>query len=333
MAKSKTLTLSEVDSIERWDAFVEQSAEGTIFSTSQYLNASGLNYKNYFVKSGGQEVVAGLSLILSKDGSKCLLDDLVIYNGLLFSKPQANMNQPKIISNQFDIATWVAEELAKIYPNSEISLSPAFKDIRPFLWFNYHEPSTKKYTVDVRYTSYLQLQDASLLKQDTEISIFQELGYSRRQEIKYSARDGLVAEVSEDWGTLIELYQLTMAKYDTLVPEEKKKSLLKIMETLYQDGKGYLYLIKKSDGTAISAAYFCIDNKRAYYLWGANHPLEKTSSSGTRVLWDAFRHLGDLGVREVDMEGVNSPDRGWFKLTFGGDLRPYYELSLGLTNV
>jgi len=28
------------------------------------------------------------------------------------------------------------------------------------------------------------------------------------------------------------------------------------------------------------------------------------------------------------MEGVNSPHRGWFKLSFGGDIRPYYQIVL-----
>lgn len=333
MSKSIVLELCEVESIERWNKLVEQSDEGTIFSTSEYLNATGLNYKNYFIKAGGQEIVAGLSLILSDEGDICTLNDLVIYNGLIFAKPQINMNRPKIFSNQFYIATWVAEELAKIHPKAEISLSPAFKDIRPFMWFNYHESERMKYSVDVRYTSYLNIQDASLIKSDEDINLFQQLGSSRRQEIKYSARDNVAAEISENWSELVDLYQMTMAKYNVEISDEKKHALINIMESLYKSDRGYLYIVRNHKGDVISSAYFCIDNKRAYYLWGANHPLEKTSSSGTRVLWDAFRHLADQGVKEVDMEGVNSPDRGWFKLTFGGDLRSYFELSLDLKNV
>jgi hypothetical protein len=37
------------------------------------------------------------------------------------------------------------------------------------------------------------------------------------------------------------------------------------------------------------------------------------------------------GIAEVDLEGVNSPRRGWFKLSFGGALLPYYELHLDRT--
>ena len=40
----------------------------------------------------------------------------------------------------------------------------------------------------------------------------------------------------------------------------------------------------------------------------------------------AFEAKRPLEIVEVDLEGVNSPQRGWFKLGFAGDLRPYYEL-------
>ena len=52
----------------------------------------------------------------------------------------------------------------------------------------------------------------------------------------------------------------------------------------------------------------------------------RSGQTGTAVLWDALGFLSRHGVGEVDLEGVISPRRGWFKLSFGGDLRPYYEL-------
>ena len=68
------------------------------------------------------------------------------------------------------------------------------------------------------------------------------------------------------------------------------------------------------------------DNKRAYYIFGANDPAKRDGHSGTNVLWDAFYDLSKLGINEVDVEGVNSPHRGWFKLSFGGNIIPYYEM-------
>ena len=73
-------------------------------------------------------------------------------------------------------------------------------------------------------------------------------------------------------------------------------------------------------------AIYLLDNKRAYYLFGANDPEMRSSHTGTAVLWSAFHILAARGYEEMDLEGINSPHRGWFKLSFGGDIRPYYEL-------
>jgi hypothetical protein len=39
--------------------------------------------------------------------------------------------------------------------------------------------------------------------------------------------------------------------------------------------------------------------------------------------------LAQDGKKEVDLEGVNSPHRGWFKLSFGGTLESYWQVKLG----
>ena len=50
-----------------------------------------------------------------------------------------------------------------------------------------------------------------------------------------------------------------------------------------------------------SMAFFGIDNKRAYYLFGANDPELRDTHTGTAVLWDAFKILNQSGIKEVDI--------------------------------
>ena len=72
------LSLATVTDMGKWDTFVESSLEGTIFSSSAYLNALNRRYELFYILKGS-EIRAGISLILSEDGSLCELDDLVIY--------------------------------------------------------------------------------------------------------------------------------------------------------------------------------------------------------------------------------------------------------------
>jgi len=101
----------------------------------------------------------------------------------------------------------------------------------------------------------------------------------------------------------------------------------KVMVHLLQEQRGALFLAHNKDGMAVYCAFYGWDCKRAYYLFGAGHPEIKETWQGTLVHWHAFKELvRQHHVDEVDLEGVNSPQRGWFKLGFGGDLRPYYHV-------
>ena len=44
------------------------------------------------------------------------------------------------------------------------------------------------------------------------------------------------------------------------------------------------------------------------------------------LIWQNFYREGT--VKTIDLEGVNSPNRGWFKLSFGGELINYYAVTL-----
>ena len=68
-------------------------------------------------------------------------------------------------------------------------------------------------------------------------------------------------------------------------------------------------------------------HKRSYYLYGAGNP--KLSELGRYFAhWKAFEYLAkEQSIQTIDLEGVNSPNRGWFKLGFGGDLINYFKVS------
>ena len=118
---------------------------------------------------------------------------------------------------------------------------------------------------------------------------------------------------------------LSRHKYKT--PEEMEDGFYETSE-LIQD-----VMIYTSNGDLGSMAFFAIDHIRAYYLFGANDPGIRDQHTGTAVIWDAFRFLNATGVKEVDLEVVNSPNRGWFKLSFGGELVPYYNLKWTNNNI
>ena len=52
-------------------------------------------------------------------------------------------------------------------------------------------------------------------------------------------------------------------------------------------------------------------------------------SETTKSYFTSFEDIGNIKI--VDMEGVNSPQRGWFKLSFGGNLKKYFQVKKNKT--
>ena len=102
-----------------------------------------------------------------------------------------------------------------------------------------------------------------------------------------------------------------------------KQLILNLSET----GRGRMFISRTKNGIAGSIAFYGIDHKRGYFLFVANDPEMRDEHTGTAVLWDSFYLLNLEGIYEIDFEGINSPARGWFKLSFGGTISPYYQLS------
>ena len=318
-------TFVETLADEKWDKFVENSSNGTIFSNSVYLKACGVNYKLFYCYKK-EELRAAVSVIEDVKGESLVLDDLVIYNGIMYNKPTNKQNHAQQFSEQFKIQEFIANELTKLYKNIELNLHPSIVDIRAILWVNYGT-ELPKYQPDIRYTSYIDISDFKTSKKLEDISIYNKASTSRRQQIRYAIKKEYKTKIISDVSLLIEFYKKTMDRQDIDVENEKLQKMEKLVSGLLGQNMAKIYASYDEQNELGSIALFGWDNKRAYYIFGANDPAKRDGHSGTNVLWEAFYDLSKMGIDEVDLEGINSPHRGWFKLSFGGDILPYYEIN------
>jgi hypothetical protein len=303
-----------------WDAFVAASPDGTLFARSDYLRHIDARLALYWCLRRDERRA---SVVLVEDG----LHDFVIYSGLIHGAPTNKQNRAQRLSEQHDIAQFVAAELAQRHRRVEFALSPSIVDIRAFLWHNYGKPAPH-YRAAVRYTSLVDLAGFAGAVAPESVPLFAEFSSARRQEVRYAMRDGVVTRCEFDAVRFVDFYAATMARQQVEVPRATLQGMRRLLEGTHAAGLGRMYVASTASGEPGSMAYMGLDARRAYYVFGANDPALRDSHTGSAVLWDAFRLLAAEGVREVDLEGVNSPRRGWFKLSFGGSLVPYYELRL-----
>ena len=324
MAKSYRLEPTVLS--PEWDAFVAASEDGTVFSTSAYLSSTGCRLGLYHCYNAN-ELRAVVAIVENSDGTSAVLDDLVIYGGPLFGPTTNGQNRSQQISERFELATFIADALASRYQDISFALAPSVIDIRPFLWHNYGQ-AQDQYAADVRYTSYLEIADFALARKLEGIAAFGAASSARRQQVRYAHRDGVVTELFDNVNTFIDFYRKMMERQSEAVESARLDQMASLLTALVSAGLARMFASRTQEGTLGSIAVYAFDHRRAYYLFGANDPALRDSPVGTAVLWDAFTTLAKEGVTQIDLEGVNSPRRGWFKLSFGGELLPYYRIVL-----
>lgn len=309
-----------------WDAFVEASPDGTLFSLSTYLDSVRMPLRAFWCLRN-KERRAAVIVSESPDGKDAVRHDFIIHNGLICAPPAPQQNRAQILSERFDIAADAAAALAGRYRRVELALAPRVRDIRPFLWHNWGEDGPK-YLAEVRYTAYLDLSGFAADAQENEGSRLAGLSYSRRQEVRKARKERVETTEEKDAEALTAFYDHTLRRQNVAAGAGTLDELRQLAGGLLEKNAARLFVSRLPGGAAAAMALFGWDAKRAYYLFGAGDPALRAAPCGTAVLWDAFAALAASGHRELDLEGVNSPRRGWFKLSFGAELLPYYQLTL-----
>ena len=320
-----TYRLEESSADAKWDEFIQKSPAGTIFSLSDYLTAVGHPVRLFWCLRGAERRAA---VVINEDAQgRAVLDDFVIHNGLIYGPRAPKQNRSQMISERFELATDVAAALSRLYPHLEMALAPQVDDVRPFLWHNYGRDDAPHYTVDVRYTAYLPLAGFAEAQTPEDIPLFNEISYARRQEVRKGIKAGIATAEDMDGAALADFYALTMRRQHIEPESDKLDDLRRFADHLLSCNMARLFVSRTVEGEPAALALFGWDEKRAYYLFGAGDPAHRNTPCGTTVLWDAFTALAKAGHQEVDLEGVNSPRRGWFKLSFGAELLPYYQIT------
>jgi len=323
-------TFEKVTDKKMWNSFVESSPQGTIFSNTDYLESSQANYQLYFVYRG-EDIRAGVALCLSNDGKDIILDDFVIYNGIMFHfDPEQKETSAKL--ERQTITEYIIEKLTKLYKNIEISLAPQFEDLRPFLWHNYgSRKQDETFKLNLRYTSYLNIAEFRSNKNIFKMQLFKEMGRLRRRRIKEAIKNEAIVTEKGNLDYLINFYEHTLEKENVKISTKKINRIKLLHSKLNELDLGKTFFVIEKDNFVSYVISVCYDNKRSYALFASGNPESDLRYPGTFAYWNAAKYLSiSKQIDILDLEGLNSPRRSWFKIGLGGSINNYFEVSLGV---
>ncbi len=324
---------------DAWDKFVKKSKQGTIFNSSLFLKALDEPIKKWGCYKGSElkgaictaETTTALTGSNSKEKQESfgmIRPKLSIYNGFMLQPADAQQAKANQFAEEFRTISAMTKSLTDRYVSLQFQTHYSLQDLRPLLWHNYGTDQ-KKITCTPRFTSTISFaerypENAALDKNP----LYQQCSKSRRQEIRYAISKSVQIEKKLDLKLFQDLYRMTFERQGLAVDEAQLEQIKQVCSALHEQHQLSMYIASDGEGNVGSIAIFAHDQKCAYYLYGANSQVAKKSHTGSYVIFYACNDLLKNGLPEIDLEGVNSPARGHFKLSFGGQLKTYYSVSM-----
>lgn len=307
-----------VDDDHHWDSLVDESNQGNVFSSTSYLRALDTRFSRYAVVGDKNDILALAVIIEQGSAMHKAPFPFTPHQGILFCETLNALPSHRQLGKKQEITEFLIAQLIRRYGNFHMSLSPAFNDLRPFSWHNYHSANEPRFTITPRYTARLNLRGFDL---NTYLSSIRTV---RRQEYQKSLA---TARESDNIDAFMGMYVKNFERQDISVDKSTLELVRRIVTASLSEGFGRL-CVAEVNGHPASMTLFLHDSRCAWYLFGANDPAWRKSGASAVLMIDNIRHYAERGLPFLDFVGVNSPQRGDYKLSFNGQLTPYFEVHL-----
>lgn len=293
------------------------SPQRSVFVQSRFLQALQADFRLLVCLEQGH-ILAGAVVMMDERGLPMRsVFPFTQYQGVLFAD-HAGLQTHKRQAREFRLAECLVAGLTERYAGLCLCHSWRMPDLRAFQWHNYHVPGGPRFRQDLRYSAVLTRE--AWESPQTHLAAVRSV---RRQEYNKAIR-GLQLVEQADEEILVELYRRTFERQQIAVPAQEIQLVRALLKASCAGGFGKMAVATLPDGTPVSAVLFLRDDRSAYYLFGANDPQYRHCFGGTMLLMHMIADAFGRGCQEVDLVGVNSPNRGDFKLSLNAELRPYF---------
>lgn len=304
------IVLLKDNEYDKWDEFVKEAINGTIYSESIWGKASkildpDLNFKILTIQKEG--TLFGGILLFEKN-NKIVIPQFTPYTSVIYRKIDTSNNY-KIISERRKVNELIALYLKRNYKKIVLKQNIEYIDIRDFQ-FN-------KFSASYLYTYYINLD-----KYNLEI-----INKKNKKDINNALEKNYEFELINNYNeidVLLEPFFETMDKKVFSVDKKFKDKFINMVKLLKERT---LFYILKSEEDILSTRIELIDNDKKIEDWiaGTTEKGRKeriTSFFVHKILLD----LKEKGYKDFDWNGANTPGVTDFKRNFGGELKPYSTL-------
>ena len=309
-------TLEIINDPRIWQNLLLRSPQGTRFLDTDFLNIFSVPYKLYgYFKKG--VLIAGIPIIDTREYGGGFLPQCY-YQGPIFFDEIYRSADCKKIQYEIELVESILSQLSAIENKFQFCLHPSFQDIRGYSWLNYHQPEIGLCEIIPRYTAKIDLSiTKDKIRANSRSARRQEEGYAKSRENLLVFSDGLFEE-------LITLYKETFRKQSKKVTKNEINDLKNYIDYFMQHDIGYILTVRDSEGCPKAASFIFKDYNNTWHVPVVG--VGETRYGGTLLYYHIIDFIKDAGGTEVDFNGANSPQRGYFKHSIGGNAQLYFEI-------
>ena len=282
-----------------YDELVRRSPQGSIFSTSWWLDAVAPGRWPANVVEDKARVVAAWPTVVTRTrfGDVHAGAPFTPFLGPLLEADESAHRR----SREIDHLERLLERLAP-YAHLEARCNPAFDYWAPLSWHGF--------TQTTHYTWRLpELADLE--------AVWAGLRENVRREVRKARKGGLAVET----GALEDLMQLhvraTSGEERERVARANIGALERVDASAATRGARTILVARDAAGRPHSAGLYVHDDRWTYYLVGASDPALRTSGAATLVMWEAIERAAERGTG-FDFEGSMLRPVERFVRAFGG---------------
>jgi Acetyltransferase (GNAT) domain len=300
------MEVEEILDTKKWDEFIRDTWDGTIFHTSSWFELSPYNFLKLGVSEKGR-LLAGVILQVNEKGSGTL-GTLAPYLGPVFSKSIGDKVNPEI---KRKITSILVQAIRKKVPESTFFSSPWVESLQQFVCTGFE--------VKLLYTSIVETTDL----EQTQARFSPVL----RRNIKAALKIGLTVDQSSDPSELLGLVCQSFRRqgHPIWFSLEEADACMRHLAKL---GQASCFIARNQEGVPIAASGIVWDWHRSYYILGGYDHIRAHRGGSSLVLWNAIQFTHQkLCLTEMDLEGSHHPAIERFFRQFGGCWRPFYYVS------
>jgi hypothetical protein len=292
------------------DRFKElANSYGTVFNTLEWTSLFGKNICRYGLFHDNGQLIGGLSLFREKK-----------YGISIYRNPpctpsigpflQMDARNPTTIMDTWKEALSLMADAFDILPYSIVSCSMNIDvvDTQPFIWKKFKVVPNYTYLIDLNYS----FED-----------LWQRISKVRKNEIKKTKSDGLVARQTEDFTVVKNLVLKTFSRQNKDINEYY---LDRILFDFANRGNSYAFVTYMED-KPVAGTFIVYHNNVAHALLGGYDHKQKHRGAGPLADWECIIYAKQMGLRYFDFEGSMIPLVEKYMRGFGGILTPYYTIN------